>query len=118
MSKYIVDILDKDKYALEVDIMRNGSPASQRILDAVNVGTPYEERPHGEWIPIRNRKGTVVALRCSACGQSPKYAIKSDFCPRCGADMRIKNVRSWDTSSRGVSGSVENSITQKEGDEK
>lgn len=77
-----------------------------------------EKRPHGEWIPIKNRKGTVVALRCSACGQSPKYAIKSDFCPRCGADMRIKNVRSWDTSSRGVSGSVENSITQKEGEEK
>ena len=50
----------------------------------------YEQndRPHGEWVPIKNRKGTAVAVRCSACGQSPKYAIESDFCPRCGADMR------------------------------
>lgn len=58
------------------------------LVNSIKNGTPYEERPYGEWVPIKNRNGTVVALRCSACGQSPKYAIKSDFCPRCGSDNR------------------------------
>lgn len=83
MSKYIVDILDKDKYALEVDIMRNGSPASQRILDAVNVGTPYEERPHGKWIDTRN---FPVRWTCSECGRRDTHIY--NFCPDCGAKMR------------------------------
>lgn len=55
MSKYIVDILDKDKYALEIGITKNGSPASQRVLDAVKVGIPYVERAHGELIPCSER---------------------------------------------------------------
>lgn len=48
----------------------------------------FEPRQYGEWIPIKNRKGETVAWRCSACGQSPKYAVNSDFCPRCGSDNR------------------------------
>lgn len=56
----------------------------------LNKTVRYEKRPHGEWLTIKNRNGTVVALRCSACGQSPKYAIESDFCPRCGSDNRKK----------------------------
>lgn len=47
-----------------------------------------DDRPHGEWIPLKNKKGETVAWRCSSCGQSPKYAVNSDFCPNCGADMR------------------------------
>ena len=31
--------------------------------------------------------GMVIALRCSCCEKSPKHAIKSDFCPNCGARM-------------------------------
>lgn len=83
MGKYIVDILDKDKYALEVDIMRNGSPASQRILDAVNAGTPYEEKPHGTWIDL----GEDMILRwlCSKCGRKDRHIF--NFCPDCGATM-------------------------------
>lgn len=42
----------------------------------------------GRWIDIKNKNGTVIAVRCSRCGNSPKHAIKSDFCPNCGADMR------------------------------
>lgn len=42
---------------------------------------------HGEWIHLKNKQGVTVALRCSACGNSPKFAIRSDFCPNCGAKM-------------------------------
>jgi hypothetical protein len=42
----------------------------------------------GHWIDITNKNKTVIAVRCSCCEKSPKYAIKSDYCPNCGADMR------------------------------
>lgn len=48
------------------------------------------ERPHGEWQTLIT-KGTEkepIAWKCSVCGKSPVFAVKSDFCPRCGADMR------------------------------
>lgn len=90
MGKYIVDILDKDKYALEVDIMRNGSPASQRILDAVKVGIPYEERTHGEWIEVDIKPlpygGYTCNYQCNKCNYFTKeYHL--NFCPNCGATM-------------------------------
>lgn len=50
---------------------------------------PVTPKPKmGHWIKITNPRGTVIALRCSACEKSPKHAIRSDFCPHCGADMR------------------------------
>ena len=43
-------------------------------------GTPYIERPHGEWIEIlRHYTGA-----CSICG---KVAEITNFCPKCGASM-------------------------------
>jgi hypothetical protein len=47
-----------------------------------------QEPKTGHWIDITNKNKTVIAVRCSCCEKSPKYAIKSDFCPNCGADMR------------------------------
>ena len=41
----------------------------------------------GHWIDITNKNGTVIAVRCSHCKESPKHAIKSDYCPNCGARM-------------------------------
>lgn len=50
---------------------------------------PVTPKPKtGKWIEITTPRGTVIALRCSACEKSPKHAIRSDFCPNCGADMR------------------------------
>lgn len=90
MSKYIVDILDKDKYALEIGITKNGSPASQRVLDAVKVGIPYVERPRGEWI----EKSKFDRL-CKNCGQQhigdKRFA---NFCPNCGRDNRPRENNS------------------------
>lgn len=49
----------------------------------------YSPRYHkGQWIEVKNTKGTTIALRCSICSTSPKNAVRSDFCPNCGADMR------------------------------
>jgi hypothetical protein len=45
-------------------------------------------RKVGKWIEIKNKKGAVIALRCDCCEKSPKHAIRSLWCPNCGADMR------------------------------
>lgn len=41
----------------------------------------------GHWVSILNKKGLEIAVRCDCCGNSPKHAIRSDFCPNCGAKM-------------------------------
>ena len=41
----------------------------------------------GRWINITNKNGTVIAVRCDCCGNSPKHAIRSEFCPNCGVKM-------------------------------
>jgi ribulose bisphosphate carboxylase small subunit len=50
-------------------------------------GKSKQEPKTGHWIDIINKNKTVIAVRCSCCEKSPKYAIKSDFCPNCGAEM-------------------------------
>jgi hypothetical protein len=54
-------------------------------IDNLPSVTPIE--PKGHWIDITNKNKTVIAVRCSCCEKSPKYAIKSDYCPNCGAKM-------------------------------
>lgn len=39
-----------------------------------------EERPHGEWSALE------YGYKCSVC--SAAFYTHSNFCPRCGADMR------------------------------
>lgn len=46
-----------------------------------------EERKAGKWVELTNKTGTVIALRCNCCGKSPKHAIRSLYCPNCGAEM-------------------------------
>lgn len=57
--------------------------------DCVRVAIKaLEQEPKaGHWVDITNKNGTVIAVRCSCCKESPKHAIKSDFCPNCGAKM-------------------------------
>lgn len=102
MSKYIVDILDKDKYALEIGITKNGSPASQRVLDAVKVAIPYVERPRGEWIfsGVEHTADNPIdsdSYYCSICKRSISTSLTRPeelfpFC-HCGADMRKRGDR-------------------------
>ena len=55
-------------------------------VDKMPMATPT--RKVGKWIEIKNKNGKVIALRCNCCEKSPKHAIRSLWCPNCGADMR------------------------------
>lgn len=54
-----------------------------------------EERKQGEWKKniIRNVYGGCMGWeqKCSSCGKSHRYDEKFNFCPNCGADMRLKD---------------------------
>lgn len=66
-------------------------PTNDKQRWALAHGTPYEERPHGEWVKDFNMNKAIV---CSECGEEAWYkeyrgwVTKSNFCPNCGADMR------------------------------
>ena len=55
---------------------------------------PTVERPHGEWVEKHCDYGVYYC--CSNCNKMPpnyecdykEGAIKTNFCPNCGADMR------------------------------
>ena len=52
-------------------------------------GTPYEERPQGEWKVYGKQGGIPITDICSNCRYEMKwYKNKYNFCPQCGADMR------------------------------
>ena len=74
------------KQALAVSAILEDKKTIEQIIDEQPTIEP--ERKKGKWINLKNKKGTILALRCSVCGNSPKHAIRSDFCPNCGADMR------------------------------
>ena len=52
-----------------------------------------DRRPQGEWLPsiLKGTKKDSGAWKCSVCGKSPIFALKSDFCPNCGALMISSN---------------------------
>lgn len=80
--KLIIDIPNYD-----LNLINNGSIACSQILRAVKKGIPYEERPHGEWIPV-DEIGNVV--RCSQCSFRTCADVAEEeynFCPNCGASM-------------------------------
>lgn len=55
------------------------------LCHAVYHGTPYEERPHGEW-KYEAYGQYLSTYKCSNCGfHGDKQWI---CCPYCGADMR------------------------------
>lgn len=60
-------------------------------------GTPYEERPHGEWIVTAEDDHGVHRICCPFChyekGRENSSIITTftkfpNFCEKCGADMR------------------------------
>ena len=54
------------------------------LCDAIYNGTPYEDRPHGEW--GKKTFGYLSTHECSECGFDGNWLWH--FCPNCGADMR------------------------------
>lgn len=105
---------------ITVEMFRNATLESveEFMVSGQMEDIEISERPHGEWIQSDKDKYWAMCSVCKKEAIGGDFMILTDFCPNCGADMRTQNDRSWDTSERGVSGSVENSISQKEGEEK
>lgn len=82
--KIVIDIDDKI-----YNDAKNGYVRLGEIADAVLSGTPYEERPQGEWKCTFHSSFPQYEpdeYTCSICnGKSGKL---DKFCKHCGADMR------------------------------
>lgn len=66
----------------------DSSDSYNEFVIALSELPPVMPQPKiGHWIEITNQRGTVIALRCSACEKSPKHAIRSNYCPNCGVKM-------------------------------
>lgn len=87
ISNYIVEIISEGGR----DLNAHTNEVLRQILNnicSVNALPPISPQiKKGHWIDITNKKGSVIALRCSCCKESPKHAIRSKFCPNCGAEM-------------------------------
>ena len=87
ISNYIVKIISEGGR----DLNAHTNEVLRQILNNIcSVDALPPIRPQmkkGHWIDITNKNETVIALRCSCCKESPKHAIRSAFCPNCGADM-------------------------------
>ena len=87
VSNYIVEIISEGGR----DLNAHTNEVLRQILnnicsvDALPPISPQMKKGH--WIDIKSKKGTVIAAKCSCCKNYPKHAIKSIFCPNCGAEM-------------------------------
>ena len=89
--KVVIDIPDGYVGVIMSNQRMEGSAMDKLIRQAIINGTPYEERPKGEWIEKVERRGcfagdrTVYSYTCPFCKvtEFKKYP----FC-HCGADMR------------------------------
>ncbi len=85
--KLIIDI-DDNVFTRLFDNGVDTSSEDRKVIDrAVRNGIPYEERPQGHWVAIKNKNGTILAYSCSECEYNPYHAKISDYCPNCGAKM-------------------------------
>ena len=56
--------------------------------EAINEINKVFTSAYANYIVTALTEGATVSDIQHRCGNSPKHAIKSDFCPNCGADMR------------------------------
>lgn len=50
----------------------------------------HEQRPHGEWIIRRDKRGKHIYSVCSRCNVAHLDTDFPNFCPNCGSDNRPK----------------------------
>ena len=95
--KLIIDIPDKDYefiknfQSLIIGGRGNCKTIQYNVINAIKNGTPYEERPKGEWELFEKRPYQNLYM-CSKCGhiiESMPDRLAENFkgC-YCGADMR------------------------------
>lgn len=94
--KLMIDIPYEAYYTFKCDLGKGNLNA---LAEIVAKGTPYEERPQGEWIKVKEERmsvdmsGEIVTrYKCSKCGRviatfPSKLADYYPFC-HCGADMK------------------------------
>lgn len=79
--KLIIDIRE-EKYR---HITEMPNVYGSEICEVIRNGTPYEDRPQGEW------EKCSLGFDCNKCGYTQIYEDiigEYHFCPNCGADMR------------------------------
>lgn len=83
--KLIIDIPESDYGRIKKLVGSNGKHTSSTTVgtayQVIANGTPYEERPQGEW----ELHGMIYY--CSECGHDCGES-GDNFCGNCGADMR------------------------------
>lgn len=94
--KLLIDV-EKDYYEILKFNVENGQ--KYKPWEIIVNGTPYEERPQGEWIKVKEERmsvdmsGEIVTrYKCSKCGRiiatfPNKLAEYYPFC-HCGAKMK------------------------------
>lgn len=84
--KLIIDI-DEDYY----EILKYNVEQGQKYKpwEIIANGTPYEERPQGEWVDYSN-EGYVECPFCHEATNCEDNIKELHFCWNCGADMRTK----------------------------
>ena len=85
--KLIIEISENIYDTIMSDVMPDAGQMSA-IITRIYQSKPYEERPHGEWIfDYTNGFGNKIG-HCSECIYRCEHF---NFCPNCGADMRVKD---------------------------
>ena len=85
--KIVIDI--DDEYFEQIKSHTEGTTAESEAVNAIRNGTPYEEKPKGDWTINEEwsllEKCKVTIYTCPFCGRVEYEPF--DYC-RCGADMR------------------------------
>lgn len=76
--KVVIDIPEEMYESAKTD-MWCGSPT---LGYAIRNGTPYKERPRGEWEQVGE-----MTYRCAQCGWLKKTGLMA-YCENCGSDNR------------------------------
>ena len=106
--KLVIDIPDGDyRYIKELQsliIARGTCKTIQRdVINAIKNGTPYEERPIGEWIPVKYRPLTVDECIAFADHYGIEYCDTVDEkafdCPMPEDGQEILVSTSWGVST-------------------
>ena len=89
--KFIIDIPEEDFYSIRSGALYaiGHDKYDCIVTDAFKQGTPYEDRPKGEWINHRTIKhdGEYYCSNCDFELESNTEKLVFNFCPNCGARM-------------------------------